>query len=366
MSRDLAGRLPDFPWDTLVGAAARARAHPDGICDLSVGTPVDPTPPVAKEALTAAAEAPGYPTVAGTDEVRTAIHDYLVRRWAARGLEPRAVLPLIGTKEFVAWLPTLLGLGADDTVVIPRIAYPTYQVGALTADAAVVTATDEPEDLGELRPALLWLNSPANPTGEIWDAERLRRWVSWARERGTIVASDECYGEFGWTAEPVSVLDERVNDGDCTGLLAVHSLSKRSNVAGYRLGFVAGDAEVVPNLIGLRKHLGMMMPAPMQHTMTVLLSDESHVVTQRERYLRRREILAAALTGAGFRIDHSEGSLYLWASRGENCRTTVDWLADRGILVAPGDFYGELGNEHVRVALTATDERVEAAAARLS
>ncbi|NLT29226.1 MAG: succinyldiaminopimelate transaminase [Propionibacterium sp.] len=362
----MAGRLPDFPWDSLAGAAARARAHPDGICDLSVGTPVDPTPDVAKEALTAAAEAPGYPTVAGTDEVRRAIHDYLTGRWSASGLDPAAVLPLIGTKEFVGWLPTLLGLGAEDTVVIPPVAYPTYEVGALTAGAAVVIAPDDPDDLGELRPALVWLNSPGNPTGEIWDAPRLRRWVDWARERGAIVASDECYGEFGWDAEPVSVLDARVNDGDCTGLLAVHSLSKRSNVAGYRLGFVAGDAEVVPNLIGLRKHLGMMMPAPMQHVMTVLLGDQAHVTTQRERYLRRRAVLAEALTGAGFRVDHSEGSLYLWATRDENCRATVDWLADRGILVAPGDFYGDRGTRHVRVALTATEERIEAAAARLS
>lgn len=365
MSRDLAGRLPDFPWDSLTGAKSRATAHPDGICDLSVGTPVDPTPEIARHALIAAAESPGYPTNAGTDELRRAMLGYLTDRWGAQGLTEDACLPVIGTKELVGWLPTLLGLGPTDTVVIPSVAYPTYEVGALTAQAQVVVAPDDPADLGELRPALVWLNSPSNPTGEIWEAARLRQWVEWARERGALVASDECYGEFGWTADPVSVLAQSVGGGSADNLLAVHSLSKRSNVAGYRLGFIAGDGGVVARILEARKHLGMMMPGPMQHVMSVLLQDQAHVDEQRDRYAVRRAKLAQALTGAGFRIDHSQGGLYLWATRGEDSRATIDWLAERGILAAPGDFYGASGRQHVRIGLTATDERIAAAAHRL-
>lgn len=366
MSHDLAGRLPDFPWDSLTGAKSRATAHPDGICDLSVGTPVDPTPKIAIRALVDAAESPGYPTNVGTDELRHAMLDYLTGRWDARGLTEDACLPVIGTKELVGWLPTLLGLGPSDTVVIPSVAYPTYEVGALAAQAQVVVAPDDPAQLGDLRPALIWLNSPSNPTGEIWGADRLRRWVDWARERGALVASDECYGEFGWTAEPVSVLAQSVGGGSADNLLAVHSLSKRSNVAGYRLGFIAGDGGVVGRILEARKHLGMMMPGPMQHVMSVLLADHTHVDEQRQRYAARRSILAEALTGAGFRIDHSQGGLYLWATRGEDSRATIDWLAERGILAAPGDFYGPTGREHVRIGLTATDERIAAAAQRLT
>lgn len=366
MTHDLAGRLPDFPWDSLTGAKSRAAAHPDGICDLSVGTPVDPTPAIAREALIEAAQWPGYPSNVGTDEVRLAMHEYLTGRWGAVGLAEDACLPVIGTKELVGWLPTLLGLGPEDTVVIPATAYPTYEVGALAAQARVVVAPDDPDELGELRPALIWLNSPSNPTGEIWDAARLRKWVQWARERDALVASDECYGEFGWTAEPVSVLGESVGGGSTDHLLAVHSLSKRSNAAGYRLGFIGGDGRVVARILEARKHLGMMLPGPMQHVMSVLLRDHSHVVEQRNRYAARREVLANALEGAGFRIDLSQGGLYLWATRGEACRDTIDWLAERGILAAPGDFYGESGREHVRIGLTATDERIAAAAQRLS
>src|SRR5215213_3514429 len=235
--------LPDFPWDTLAGAKARAQAHPDGIVDLSVGTPVDPTPEIGRRALAEAADSPGYPFTAGTAELRAAIVDYLGRRWAASGLAPEATLPVIGTKELVAWLPTLLGLGPGDLVVLPTVAYPTYAVGAVLAGCTAVAA-DDLTDLGDARPALVWLNSPANPSGAILDGETLARRVAAARERGALVAADECYGEFGWEAEPVSVLHPDISDGRLDGVLAVHSLSKRSNLAGYRAGFVSGDAEV--------------------------------------------------------------------------------------------------------------------------
>ncbi|MFP5282546.1 MAG: succinyldiaminopimelate transaminase [Actinomycetes bacterium] len=362
----VADTLPDFPWDTLADARSRADAHPDGIVDLSVGTPVDPTPEIARSALAAAANSPGYPTTAGTPALRTAIRGYLDRRWSAATSAEHDVLPVIGTKELVAWLPTLLGLGPRDTVVFPRVAYPTYEVGARLAGCRAVPADDLDELPGDASPALVWLNSPANPPGEVLDAEGLAVRVRAARERGAIVASDECYGEFGWEAAPCSVLDPAVHGGSIRGLLALHSLSKRSNLAGYRAGFVAGDPALVEALLSVRKHAGMIVPAPVQAAMITLLDDDTHVEVQRERYARRRRLLRPALQAAGFRIEHSTGGLYLWATRDEPCRDTVADLAERGILVAPGDFYGAGAARHVRVALTAADERVAAATARLS
>jgi succinyldiaminopimelate transaminase len=363
--RSLGADLPDFPWDTLSAARSLAESHPGGIVDLSMGTPIDPTPEVAKAALSRAANSPGYPLTSGTVRLREAIAGHLAARWGADSLEPGATLPVIGTKELVAWLPRLLGLGRDDLVVYPSTAYPTYLVGARIAGCRSI-ACDDLTQLGDEEPALVWLNSPSNPTGAILPAEALAEKLAWARERGAVIASDECYGEFGWEAEPVSVLHSSVSEGDYSGLLALHSLSKRSNMAGYRAGFVAGDAQLIAELLAVRKHAGMIVPGPVQEAMIDVLGDHDHVEVQRRRYAARRALLRPALEHAGFVIEHSEGSIYLWATRGEACRATVDVLARQGILVAPGDFYGALATRHIRVALTATDERVEAAASRLS
>lgn len=350
-------RLPDFPWDSLAEAKALAQAAPGGIVDLSVGTPVDPTPQVVRDALAAASDSPGYPTVHGTPQVRQAAVDWLQRRLGVRA-DPHDVLPVIGTKEFVAWLPTLLGLGAGDAVASPAVAYPTYVVGALIAGCRTV-AVGEPA-------RLTWLNTPSNPTGAVMSREAMREVVAQARATGGIVVSDECYIELGWDAEPVSVLHPDVCDGDHTGLLAVHSLSKCSNLAGYRFGFAVGDPRVIAELVAVRKHAGMMVPAPVQAAAEAALADDDHVLEQRERYERRRAVLSSALRAAGFRIDHSQAGLYLWATRDEPCWDSVAALAELGILVAPGDFYGPGGSRHVRVALTATDERVALAAQRLA
>ena len=358
-------QLPDFPWDSLSGATERARAHPDGLVDLSVGTPVDPVPELIQAALSSVAEVPGYPATYGTPELRAAAAEALDRRFGVSGVDPDAVLPTIGSKELVAWLPTLLGLGSGDLVVIPELAYPTYEVGALLAGAEVVRA-DSLTALGPRRPALMWLNSPSNPTGRVLPAAHLRKVVDWARERGTIVASDECYLSLAWEADPVSVLHPDVCGGRTDGLLAVHSLSKSSNLAGYRAGFVAGDLGLVRRLLEVRKHAGMIPPRPVQAAMTAALADDEHVRVQREGYAARRSMLRPALLAAGFTVDHSEAGLYLWATRGEDAWATVSWLAERGILVAPGTFYGPTGDRHVRIALTATDERIAAAAKRLS
>lgn len=281
--------------------------------------------------------------------------------------DPAAVLPALGAKELVAWLPTLLGFGPGLVVGFPALAYPTYEVGALLAGATPMVL-DATVAAGPSRVAMLWVNSPANPTGRVLPPDHLRKMVDWARERGTVLVSDECYIEYGWDDDkpPFSVLHPAICGPSHSGVLAVHSLSKRSNLAGYRAGFVAGDAALVAQLLEVRKHAGMIMPAPVQAAMVAALDDDAHVGEQRSRYQARRAVLAAALSAAGFTIEHSEAGLYLWATRGEDCWTTVGWLAERGILVAPGSFYGAAGARHVRVALTASDERIAAAAARLT
>jgi succinyldiaminopimelate transaminase len=355
--------LPDFPWDSLAGAASVARAHPSGIADLSVGTPVDPVPPTVRLALSSVADRPGYPTTHGTVELREAAVAALRRRFGVPDVRTEAVLPTIGSKELVAWLPTLLGVRAGDVVAIPALSYPTYEVGARLAGAEVVRL--EPGEPPPAETALLWLNSPSNPTGQVLDARQLSASVRAAREIGATVASDECYLALGWEAEPVSVLHPSVCEGDFGGLLAVHSLSKSSNLAGYRAGFVAGDPGLVRRLLELRKHAGMIVPRPVQEAMTVALNDDEHVRAQRELYAARRAVLRPALEQAGFAVDRSEGGLYLWSTRDEDAWQTVDWLAQRGILVAPGSFYGPTGARHVRIALTASDEAIASAAKRL-
>ena len=358
----VADALPDFPWDVLAPYGDLARRHPDGIVDISVGTPVDPTPLVAQEALRAAADSPGYPTAAGREETRAAC-----ARWARRtlgadlGLD--AIVPAIGTKEMVASLPRMLGLAPGSTVAIPRIAYPTYAVGSILAGLRYV-ATDEPESLENV--SLVWLNTPANPTGAVLPAQRLAEIVAWARSTGALVVSDECYIELGWDVEPVSVLHPSANGGSHEGLLALHSLSKRSNFAGYRFGFAAGDPALVKDVLAVRKHAGMMVPTPVQAAAVAAWDDVAHAKEQKALYRRRREVLRSALTDAGFRIDRSEAGLYLWATRDEPCWDTVRWFAERGVLVTPGDFYGEAGARHVRVAMTATDAQIDSLPGRLT
>ncbi len=360
----MSAALPVFPWDTLGEARALAESHPGGVVDLSVGTPVDPVAPLVRAALAAAGDAPGYPTTAGTPRLRQSIVAALARRHGISRVTEAAVLPVIGTKELIAWLPTLLGLGSADLVVVPELAYPTYDVGARLAGTQVLRA-DSLTQLGPRSPALVYLNSPSNPTGRVLGVDHLRKVVGWARDRGVLVVSDECYLSLGWDSRPLSVLAPSVCDGDHRGLLAVHSLSKSSSLAGYRAGFVAGDPEVVAELLAVRKHAGMMVPTPVQAAMVAALDDDAHECEQRHRYARRREVLLAAIRLAGFTVEHSEAGLYLWATRGEPCRDSVAWLAQRGILVAPGEFYGPAGARYVRIALTATDERIAAAVERL-
>ena len=368
--------LPDYPWEAMAPYVARASEHPGGAVNLSIGTPVDPTPGLIQDALRTAANAPGYPTVHGTVPLREAIAGWFERRRGVPGLDPKNVMPTVGSKELVAWLPLLLGLKPGDVVVRPKVAYPTYDIGATFAGVTSV-ATDHLDELDEAtrsRVRLVWVNSPGNPTGSVRDAESLRALVAQARELGAVVASDECYAELGWGAwdvqrggEPVpSILDPRVAGGSHEGLLAVYSLSKQSNLAGYRAAFVAGDPVIMGNLVNSRKHAGMIVPFPVQEAMRVALGDDVHVQAQKDLYRGRRERLVPALNHFGLEIKESDAGLYLWSTAGEGTWETVGRLADHGIVVGPGVFYGEAGNGFVRVALTGTDERIDAAVSRLT
>jgi succinyldiaminopimelate transaminase len=361
--------LPEYPWDRMEPYRRRAAAHPGGIVDLSVGSPIDPAPASVRKALAEASDAHGYPATAGSLEVNEAIASWFARRRGVPGLTARNILPTVGSKEFVAWLPFMLGLGSDDFVVHPVAAYPTYAIGAAMAGASAI-ASDDPDEWPE-GTRLIWLNSPGNPDGRVLDVGRMRAAVTAARALGSILASDECYAELGWEAgwdrTPIpSILDPRVVDGDFTDVLAAYSLSKQSNLAGYRAAFAAGDPDLIARLTTVRKHAGMMVPAPVQHAMAAALDDDGAVEVQRGRYHARRSVLKPALEKAGFRIDHSEAGLYLWASEDLDCWESIRRLAEAGILAGPGVFYGDLHTRHVRLSLTASDERIREAADRLA
>jgi succinyldiaminopimelate transaminase len=350
--------LPDFPWDRLIPFQRTAAAHPGGLVDLSVGTPVDSTPAFVQHALREASDAPGYPLTIGTPELREAMRGWLARHCGAR--EDIAAIPSIGLKEIVGLLAALLGVGPQDTVVVPSLAYPTYAVGATLVGARVSTEWDPSA-------TVVWINSPSNPTGAVTSREELADTVARCRAAGALLVSDECYLAFGYDGvRPVSVLDPSICGGSYDGIVALHSLSKQSNLAGYRAGIISGDAAVVQALLEVRRHTGFLMPTPVQAAAAAALRDDVHVEEQRDRYVARRAVLRPALESAGFRIDHSQAGLYLWATRGEPALDTVGWLAERGILCAPGDFYGAAGAQHVRIAMTATDERIAAAAKRIA
>lgn len=367
--------LPDYPWDTMAPYLETAKAHPDGLVNLSIGTPVDPTPAVIRDALAAATDAHGYPTTHGTVQVRQAMVDWFDRRRGVPGLSVEQVMPTIGSKELVACLPFLLGLGEGDVVVRPSVAYPTYDIGAQLAGATAVAADslDELDADTRARVRLVWVNSPANPTGIVRGVDELKKLVDDARSLGAVVASDECYAELGWGEWDTqrggklvpSILDSRVCGESQRLVFSVYSLSKQSNFAGYRGAFIAGDAEIMPNLINSRKHAGMIVPAPVQAAMAAALNDDAHVEAQKNLYRARRDLLLPAVQKFGLTVENSEAGLYLWATAGEDTWTTVQRFAELGILIGPGVFYGESGEGYVRLALTGSDSDIEKAAARL-
>ena len=350
-------KLPDFPWDALAPYSKIAQQHPKGAIDLSQGTPVDSTPQLIQSALQKSSDSPRYPVTAGTKELQDAIRSWATNHLGASGNFD--ILPVIGSKELVAWLPTIL---QSKKVIYPNIAYPTYLVGALLAQAEPISVdidatTWPPADFA-------WINTPSNPTGRVHSESELRAAVKWVRENDSILVCDECYIDFGDTTTPTSLL--RYTDGDNSNILVVHSLSKRSSMAGYRGAFLIGDSKLIAQIREIRKHAGMMVPLPIQSAMVAALSDESHVAVQRERYNARRAKLSPALIAAGFKIEESAAGLYIWCTRSEDCWKSVEWLAKLGIVATPGSFYGELGSSHIRIAMTATDAQISDAADRIS
>ena len=360
-------RLPEYPWQKLKPYQAIAEKHANGMVDLSVGSPVDPTPKIIQDAIRDSTNAPGYPSTGGSLEFRTAVAEWFGRR---RGVELTAdqVMPTIGSKEFISFLPLMLGLGKGDVVVQPSVAYTAYVVGAALCGAEIISE-DDPAKWPE-NTKLIWINSPGNPDGRVLDVAEMQAAVARARELGAVLASDECYAELGWgqwaeTRIP-SVLDPRVCEGSYENLLAIYSLSKQSNLAGYRAAFAAGPEALIKGLVNIRMHSGLIMPAPVQKAVIAALGDEEHVSVEREIYRNRREVLLEAVKAYGFEIAESQAGLYLWATLGEDCWVTVKRMADLGILVVPGEFYEAGGSKYVRFSITATDEKISEGAARLT
>lgn len=360
-------RLPEYPWQKLKPFQAIAEQHANGMVDLSVGSPVDPTPKIIQDAIRDSTNAPGYPSTAGSLEFRNAVAEWFGRRRGVT-LNSDQVMPTIGSKEFISFLPLMLGLGKGDVIVQPSVAYTAYVVGAALCGAEIISE-DNPAKWPE-NTKLIWINSPGNPDGRVLEVDEMKACVVRARELGALLASDECYAELGWgkwadTRIP-SVLDPRVCDGSYENLLAIYSLSKQSNLAGYRAAFAAGTEELIKGLVNIRMHSGLIMPAPVQKAVIAALGDEEHVAFERAIYQRRREVLLKAVKAYGFEIAESQAGLYLWATLGEDCWVTVRRMADLGILVVPGEFYEAGGSQYVRFSITATDEKISEGAARLT
>lgn len=382
---------PVYPFDKLTEFRELASGHEGGAVDLSVGTPCDPPAPGVVAALSESAAENGYPPAVGSPELLEAAADYLARRFAQH-LEPGALAACVGTKEFIAGLPHLLRLRAPerDTVLLPSLAYPTYEMGAVLAGcrAVAVPASKEgrldlsavsEEDAG--RALCLFVNSPGNPAGALED---LAECASFGRSHGVPVFSDECYVDFTWRSDEEGngrlAPGHSIVEQDQQGVVAVHSLSKRSNLAGLRVGFYAGDENLVGYLAAVRRHAGLMVPGPAQHAAAVALADDASVAVQRERYLERLLYLASALGSAGIDARLPEGGFYLWVEVPDGHRSRVSapsgespafsfgrWLAERaGAIVSPGDAYGEAGRAHVRLAVVQPMERLKLVAERLA
>ncbi len=360
--------LPEYPWQKLKPYREIATRNPQGAIDLSVGNPIDPTPQVIQAALDAASDSPGYPTTWGEFSVRAAVCDWYARRRKSPGLTPDQVLLTIGSKEFISWLPIMLGISSRGVIVQPRLAYTAYEVGAAFAGAEIFVS-DEPNEWPQ-NTKLIWLNSPGNPNGSVHSVEFLKRALARARELGAVIVNDECYAEMGWRApwdEYIPcMLDPVVTGGDLTNVLSIYSLSKQSNLAGYRAAFAAGDESLIKGLVNLRMHSGMMVPMPVQKAMMAALGDDLHVAIQKEIYRKRRNVLLPALEAYGFKVQDSEAGLYLWVTKGEDCWDTIADLAKLGIVAVPGEFYGEAGRNFVRFSITANDLEIQNCSNRLA
>ncbi|WKD60860.1 LL-diaminopimelate aminotransferase [Corynebacterium ciconiae DSM 44920] len=363
----LAARLPAFPWDSLGPIIERAHAHPDGAIDLTVGSPVDPVAEPIAASLSAHANHPGYPPTLGTPALIDAISQSLHRRYGISALPHNAIVPVVGTKELIAQLPWLLGLGPDHRIAVPAIAYPTYDIAARLCGARAVVA-EEVEEIIASDADLVYINSPSNPTGRVRSAAELCEIVAWARETGAIIASDECYLGLDFSGRARSIAHPEVCGGSLDNLIAIHSLSKTSNMASYRAGFIFGEQSAMSEVAEVRKHCGLSLPWAVQHAMVTALNSDEHEQAQHKVYRRRRELLRSSLEAAGLQVDYSEAGLYLWVTQDRSAEETIAAFADLGIITAPGTFYGdnEQCRSHVRLSITASDNAIEEAARRLA
>jgi succinyldiaminopimelate transaminase len=359
---------PPYPYDRLDRLKPLAAAHPGGLVDLSIGTPCDAPPPAVLAALASSDSERGYPPSIGTDALRGAIKAWLSRRFDV-DVSTDHLAACIGTKEFVATLPQWMRLRdpSRDTVLYPAVAYPTYEMGAVLARCRAVPVPAGPDggiDLGAVDPTdaaralLLWVNNPSNPTGALDDLAGV---AAWGRAHAVPVFSDECYVEFTWAGRGRTILEHGLD-----GVVAVHSLSKRSNLAGLRVGFYAGDPAIVHYLREVRKHVGLLVPGPAQAAAVVALGDDEHVVVQRDRYRRRLELMATTLSRwSGVDIPLPAGGFYLWFDAGDGWAFAEKLAAEGGALVSPGDFYGAGGAQNIRVAVVQPDDRMALVAERL-
>jgi succinyldiaminopimelate transaminase len=352
---------PPYPYDRLGEVIALAARHEGGAVDLSIGTPCDPAPAEVIAALSNVDAARGYPPSIGTLALREAAARWIARRLGATVDPATEVSACVGSKEFVVSTPHYLKLRdpSRDTILYPAISYPSYQMGAILAGCRAVSyrSMDDIADADAARALAIWVNSPGNPTGELQDLDAA---AAWGRAREVAVLSDECYAEFTWSSSPSTILRS-----GAAGVLAVHSLSKRDNFAGARIGFYAGDAELTHYLREVRKHAGMMPPGPVQSAAIIALDDDAHVEAQRFRYLGRLVLLREILTRAGYPVELPDGAFYLWAATVDAWAAARDLAVRAGIVVSPGDFYGAESAGFFRVAAVQPDERIELAASRL-
>jgi succinyldiaminopimelate transaminase len=361
---------PPYPYDRLDELKAVAARHDGGVVDLSIGTPCDPPPDAVVAALAASGAERGYPASIGSLPFRQAAAAWLDRRVGVT-VDASTVGACIGTKELVAGIPQWLQLRRPDldTVLYPAISYPTYEMGATLAGCRSVAVPVDDQwriDLSQIDPddarraLCLWVNTPGNPAGGLDDLAAV---AEWGRANDVVVMSDECYVEFTWDGPPRSILASGTE-----GVVAVHSLSKRSNLAGVRAGFYAGDADLVHYLHEVRKHAGFMLPGPVQAAATVALADDAHVDEQRQRYHARLHRMASLLADAyGIDVALPGGGFYLWvaAPDGDAWAFAHRLADDAGVLVSPGEFYGPAGVGHVRIAMVQPDDRLDLVERRL-
>jgi succinyldiaminopimelate transaminase len=359
---------PPYPYERLDSLKKLAERHDGGPIDCSIGTPIDAPPQSALDELALAVGARGYPASIGSVVYRQSAADWIDRLFGVT-IDIDQLAACVGTKEFVGSLAQYLHLRSPDrdTVLYPSVSYPTYAMGATLAGmrAVPVNTVEGQLDLASINPSdidrslVLWSNSPSNPTGALDDLEGA---AQWGRRHGVLVASDECYAPFTWIARPKSILEHGLD-----GVLAVHSISKRSNLAGVRAGFYAGDPEIVSFLRLVRQHAGLMVPGPVQAAVAVAYSDDEHVNRQRDVYLARLQLLSDALQPLGINAPMPDGSFYLWCSKEglDGWELAAQLAETSGLIVSPGELYGEQGSNFVRIAVVQPDERLALAASRL-